>query len=75
MRSKGEHRHGQGNGERAQQWTAREALCHLLFEPGWKRAALLERFAVTDVPVVDITPGVANRLAKIRQAAGLPETK
>ena len=57
------------------QWTTREVLCHLLFEPGWKRAALLDRFAVTDMPVVDITPGVAKRLAKIRQAAGLPETK
>lgn len=42
------------------QWTAREVLCHLLFEPGWKPAALLERFAVTDLPVVDITPGVAT---------------
>jgi hypothetical protein len=39
------------------QWTAREVLCHLLFEPGWKPAALLGRFAVTDLPVVDITPG------------------
>lgn len=77
-------------------------LCHLLFEPGWKPAALLERFAVTDLPVVDITPGVAtvtperrrmtlgeltgaldtqrrevfaDEIPKIRQAAGLPETK
>jgi hypothetical protein len=42
------------------QWTAREVLCHLLLEPGWKPAALLERFAETDLPVVDITPGVAT---------------
>ena len=39
------------------QRTAREVLGHLLFEPGWKAAALVERFAVTDLPVVDITPG------------------
>jgi len=37
-----------------------EGMDHLLFEPGWKPAALLERFAVTDLPVVDITPGVAT---------------
>ena len=27
------------------EWTTREVLCHLLFEPGWKSGALLETFA------------------------------
>ena len=42
------------------EWTAREVLCHLLFEPGWKPVALLERFAMgarEDLPLVEITPG------------------
>ena len=42
------------------EWTAREVLCHLLFEPGWKPVALLERFAIGnpgDLPLVEITPG------------------
>ncbi|HTY79193.1 MAG TPA: DinB family protein [Candidatus Bathyarchaeia archaeon] len=39
------------------QWTAREVLCHLLFEPGWKPAALLKTFAVKDLPIVEIKPG------------------
>ena len=39
----------------------------LLFEPGWKAAALLKRFAVTDLPVVDITPGVATVIPERRR--------
>jgi hypothetical protein len=42
------------------EWTAREVLCHLLFEPGWKPVVLLERFAMgdaEDLPLVEITPG------------------
>ncbi len=46
-----------GRADAPGQRTAREVLGHLLFELGWKAAALLERFAVTDLPVVDITPG------------------
>lgn len=33
------------------QWTAREVLCHLLFEPGFRPVGLLERFASTDLPL------------------------
>lgn len=39
------------------QWTARQVLCHLLFEPGADPVALLDRFAIGDPPVVEITPG------------------
>jgi DinB superfamily len=42
------------------EWTAREVLCHLLFEPGWTPVALLERFATGDLgapPLVEITAG------------------
>ncbi len=42
------------------QWTAREVLCHLLFEPGFRPAGMLERFASTDLPLVEITPGVST---------------
>jgi DinB family protein len=42
------------------QWTARQVLCHLLFEPGFRPAGLLARFASTDPPLVEITPGVAT---------------
>jgi len=40
------------------QWTTREVLCHLLFEPGWKPVPLLKRFAVTDLPLVQVDPGL-----------------
>ncbi len=42
------------------QWTAREVLCHLLFEPGWKPVPLLKTFADKDLPVIDISPGDAD---------------
>src|SRR5262250_2844330 len=42
------------------EWTAREVLCHLLFEPGWKPVPLLKTFAVTDLPVVHVNPGDAD---------------
>ena len=40
------------------QWTVREVLCHLLFAPDFEPVALLRTFAPTDLPVVEITPGV-----------------
>jgi hypothetical protein len=40
------------------EWTTRQVLCHLLFEPGFRPAALLERFALRDLPLVEITPGL-----------------
>jgi hypothetical protein len=39
------------------EWTAREVLSHLLFEPGWEPAPLLASFAERDLPTVDIDPG------------------
>jgi len=38
------------------EWTTREVLCHLLFEPGWKPVPLLKSFAHQNLPVVDIKP-------------------
>jgi hypothetical protein len=42
------------------EWTTREVLCHLLFEPGWQPGALLRTFAQRDLPVIEISPGDTN---------------
>jgi hypothetical protein len=42
------------------EWTTREVLCHLLFEPGWHAGALLKTFAGRDLPVIEISPGDTN---------------
>src|SRR5919201_7100947 len=39
------------------EWTTRQVLCHLLFEPGWDPVAKLKTFAERDYPVIDIQPG------------------
>lgn len=39
------------------EWTARQVLCHLLYEPGWRPVAVLFTFATTDLPLIDIKPG------------------
>src|SRR6185295_18449449 len=52
------------------EWTAREVLCHLLFAPGWKPVALLERFAIGDggdLPLVEITPGAVTETPERRR--------
>ena len=41
------------------EWTTRQVLCHLLFEPGANFAALLRTFAARDLPLVDIQAGGA----------------
>ena len=46
------------------QWTTREVLCHLLFEPGWKPVPLLKTFADTNLPVVNIDPGLVEVTAE-----------
>ena len=51
------------------EWTAREVLCHLLFEPGAGPVALLERFAAGDPPLVDITPGAVTVTPERRRMA------
>lgn len=39
------------------QWTTREVLAHLLFEPGWDLVAFLKKFSERDLPPGEITPG------------------
>jgi len=46
------------------QWTTREVLCHLLFEPGWKPVPLLKTFADKDLPVINVNPGDAHVTAE-----------
>jgi len=42
------------------EWTTRQVLCHLLFEPGFKPSALLKTFAQRDLPLIDVKPGDTN---------------
>ena len=42
------------------QWTTRQVLCHLLSERGWDPVAVLKTFAPTNLPVIEIKPGVAD---------------
>ena len=39
------------------EWTTREVLSHLLFEPGFDPVRTLRTFAESDYPLVEITPG------------------
>jgi hypothetical protein len=39
------------------EWTTRQVLCHLLFEPGWDPVTMLKKFAERDYPVIEIQPG------------------
>jgi hypothetical protein len=39
------------------QWTAREVLSHLLFEPGFDPVATLKTFTAASLPVIEIDPG------------------
>ena len=39
------------------EWSAREILSHLLFEPGFDPLKTLGRFAERDYPLVELTPG------------------
>jgi len=39
------------------EWTTREVLSHLLFEPGFDPAGTLATFSERDYPVVEIAPG------------------
>ena len=40
-----------------EEWTTRQVLCHLLFEPGWRPGPVLFSFAPADLPVIEIKPG------------------
>ncbi len=46
------------------QWTTREVLCHLLFEPGWKPVPLLKSFADKNLPVIEVDPGLVEVTAE-----------
>src|SRR5215813_1469779 len=39
------------------QWTTREVLSHLLFQPGWDPTATLKSFAPKNLPLIEIEPG------------------
>src|SRR5262249_36818018 len=39
------------------EWTTREVLSHLLFEPGFDPEETLSKFAERDYPLVEIAPG------------------
>src|SRR5262245_42345151 len=39
------------------EWTAREVLSHLLFQPGFNPVTLLKTFAHRELPLVEITSG------------------
>jgi hypothetical protein len=39
------------------EWTAREVLSHLMFDPDYRPAALLAGFSERDLPVIEISPG------------------
>jgi hypothetical protein len=41
------------------EWTTREVLCHLLGDPGDEPVAVLQSFAVSGLPVIEIKPGHA----------------
>ena len=41
------------------EWSTRQVLSHLLFEPGWKPVPVLKGFSHHDLPVIDINPGLA----------------
>jgi hypothetical protein len=54
------------------EWTTRQVLCHLLFEPGWRPGPVLFSFAPSDLPVIDIKPGQMY-LTPERQMMPLPQ--
>ncbi len=40
------------------EWTTRQVLAHLLFEPGWSVVEYLKKFAEIELPPSEIIPGV-----------------
>jgi hypothetical protein len=49
------------------EWTTREVLTHLLFEPGWDPVAKLRDFAQADLPLVEIDPGKVHMTPERKQ--------
>jgi len=58
--------------DRPGEWTTRQVLCHLLFEPGFQPTGLLRCFAAADLPLIEIVPGVATVTAE-RERMSLAE--
>jgi hypothetical protein len=54
------------------EWTTREVLSHLLFQPGFNPVTLLKTFADRELPLVEITPG-GTYLDDRRRKMTLPE--
>ena len=54
------------------EWTTRQAICHLLFEPGWDPVTVLKSFSTSNLPVIDISGGSADT-SGARQTASLKE--
>lgn len=54
------------------EWTAREVLSHLMFQPGWNAVEVLKKFSTSDYPVVEIVPG-DNYLNAERRAMSLKQ--
>src|SRR5260370_20555055 len=46
------------------QWTTRQVLCHLLFEPGFRPTGLPECFAAADPPLIQNIPARVTRTAE-----------
>lgn len=42
------------------EWTTRQVLSHLLFEPGWRPLDFLKKFSTMDLPDGEIIPGQVN---------------
>ena len=42
------------------EWTTRQVLCHMLFEPGWDVVTVLKSFSTTNLPVIEIKGGEAD---------------
>lgn len=42
------------------EWTTRQVLSHLLFEPGWKPVPVLRGFSTTNLPLIEIKPGLTE---------------
>jgi hypothetical protein len=62
------------------EWTTREVLSHLLFEPGFDPVAAIGLFTTRDYPVVDIDPGQhylddARRRMSLQQMVDALETQ
>ena len=56
------------------EWTTRQVLCHLLFEPSWDLVATLKTFATKDLPVIEIIPG-QTQVTPERQKMTLQQLK